>query len=223
MHLERRSKTLGAAIALLALAGLGLRYGLFLSQAWSSGLSTWRATGNFLSYFTVLANLLVVLAFLAPNSFFRGAGARGGVTLYAAKLALVYELLLRRIWQPQGAEFVASFLLHDAVPLAVLAHWLLLREKGALRWSQPVAWLAFPLAYLGYVFLRGEFTGWWLYPFMDASALGYSRVCLTAAALLALLLVLGLAMVLWDRRGLQRASEALDADEDRALPDMSGA
>jgi len=68
MHLERRSKLAGAAVALLALTGLGFRYSLFLSQAWDSGLSTWRATGNFLSYFSVLANLLVVLAFLAPGA-----------------------------------------------------------------------------------------------------------------------------------------------------------
>lgn len=223
MHLERRSKRFGAAIALLALAGLGLRYGLFLSEAWASGLTTWRATGNFLSYFTILANLLVALAFLAPLPFLRGAGARGGVTLYAVQVGLVYEALLRRIWHPQGAEFLASLILHDAVPLGVLAYWLLLREKGALRWSQPVAWLAFPTAYLGYVVLRGEFTGWWLYPFLDASALGYLRVCLTATALLALLLVIGMAMVLWDRREAQGPSEAPDGEEGEALPDMSGA
>lgn len=221
MHLERRSKIAGLAIALLALAGLGLRYSLFLSQAWDSGLSTWRATGNFLSYFTVLANLMVAAAFLAPGSFFRDARARGGVTLYILKVALVYELLLRRVWHPQGAEFLASLLLHDAVPLAVLAHWLLLREKGALRWSQPFAWLGVPILYLGYVVLRGTLTGWWLYPFMDASALGYLRVSLTAAALLGLFLISGLAMVLWDRRGARDGSQALDLDEDGALPDMA--
>ena len=221
MHLERRSKLAGAAIALLALTGLGLRYSLFLSQAWDSGLSTWSATGNFLSYFSILANLLVVLAFLVPGSFLRGAKARGGVTLYIVKVGLVYELMLRPVWHPQGAEFFASLLLHDAVPLAVLVYWLLLREKGALRWSQPIAWLAFPVAYLGYVLLRGEFTGWWLYPFMDARTLGYLRVSLTSAALLALLLVLGLAMVTWDRWRMPGSSLASETDEDGALPDMA--
>lgn len=221
MHLERRSKIAGAAIALLALAGLGLRYGLFLSQAWASGLSTWRATGNFHSYFTVLANLMVVVAFMAPGSFFRHARVRGSVTLYIALVGLVYEVMLRRVWHPEGAEFIASLILHDAVPLAVIAHWLLLREKGALRWSHPFAWLWFPIAYLAYAFARGQFTGWWLYPFIDASALGYVRVFLNAAALIALFLILGLAMVLWDRRGTQRPSEGLDEDE--ALPGLSGA
>lgn len=222
MHLERRSKIAGAAIALLALAGLGLRYGLFLSQAWASGLSTWRATGNFHSYFTVLANLMVVVAFMAPGSFFRHARVRGSVTLYIALVGLVYEVMLRRVWHPEGAEFVASLILHDAVPLAVIAHWLLLREKGALRWSHPFAWLWFPIAYLAYAFARGRFTGWWLYPFIDASSLGYLRVFLNAAALIALFLILGLAMVLWDRRGTD-PSEALELDEDGTLPGLSEA
>lgn len=224
MHLERRSKAAGAAIALLALAGLGLRYGLFLSQAWACGLSTWRATGNFCSYFTVLANLMVAAAFLTPGSWFRGARVRGGATLHIALVGLVYELMLRRIWHPDGAEFLASFILHDAVPLAVLAHWLLLRERGALRWPDPFAWLGFPIGYLAYALTRGELTGWWLYPFLDASALGYLRVGLNAAALLALVLVLGLAMVAWDGRETRQAAEAqeLDGDED-ALPDLAGA
>jgi hypothetical protein len=221
MHLEGRAKIAGTAIALLALSGLGFRYSLFLSQAWASGLSTWRATENFLSYFTILANLLVVIAFLAPLPSLRDAKVRGGVTLYIVKVGLVYEALLRRVWHPQGAEFVASLILHDAVPLAMLAYWLLLREKGALRWSQPLAWLCVPIAYLAYVFARGRLTGWWLYPFMDASRLGYPRVLLAATALIALFLILGLAMVAWDRRGMHDASEDLDLNEDGALPDMA--
>lgn len=223
MHLERRSKIAGAAIALLALTGLGLRYGLFLSQAWDSGLSTWQATGNFYSYFTVLANGLVVLAFTAPGSFFRNAQARASVTLYIAVVGLVYELMLRGIWHPEGAEFFASLILHDAVPLAVLAHWLLLREKGALRWTHPFGWLWFPIAYLAYAVLRGEWTGWWLYPFIDASALGHLRAALNAAALIALFLLLGMAMVAWDRRrsGRPAARAEVDADEDEL--EFSGA
>ncbi len=202
MHLERRSKIAGVAIALLAMVGLGLRFTLFLPKAWAMGLSTWTAVGNFHSYFSVLANLMVAAAFMAPFPFFRKAKVRAGVTLYIALVGLIYEMMLRRVWHPVGAEFVASFILHDLVPIAAAAHWLLLREKGALRWSHPAAWLGFPLAYLGYALLRGHLTGWWLYPFMDASTLGYPRVGLNASLLVALLLLLGSLMVAWDRREL---------------------
>lgn len=221
MHLERRSKIAAAAIALLALVGLGLRYGLHLSQAWAMGQSTLRATGNFYSYFSVLANLLVAISFLAPGELARK--VRSGATLYIAMVGLVYELMLRPIWHPEGAAFFASFILHDAVPLAVVAHWLLLREKGILRWSHPFAWLGFPIAYLTYAVLRGELTGWWLYPFIDASTLGHLHAALNAAALIMLFLLLGMAMVMWDRRWLRRAEPSEEDDEGGSYPELSEA
>ncbi len=213
MHLPRRSRIADAAIAVLALAGLGLRFGLFLPKAWSMGLSTWTATGNFHSYFSVLTNLLVVIVFLIPVPSFRAAKVRGAITLYALLVGVVYETMLRGVWHPGGAEFAASLILHDAVPLAVVARWFLSREKGALRWSDPAAWLAFPLLYLAYAVARGELTGWWLYPFLDVPVLGILRVALNTCALLSFLLILGLAMVAWDRRGLsQEDEESLEDD-----------
>lgn len=211
------------AIALLALAGLGLRFGLFLPKAWSMGLSTWTATGNFHSYFSVLTNLLVAITFLSPFPSFREARVRGAVTLYALLVGAVYEAMLRGVWHPGGAEFAVSLILHDAVPIAVVAHWFLFREKGALRWSDPTAWLAFPLLYLGYAVARGELTGWWLYPFLDVPALGYLRVGINTCALLGLLLVLGLTMVAWDRRGLSREATVLGLEEDEPLVGLSQA
>lgn len=219
MNLERRSKIAGLAIALLALAGLGLRYGLFLPEARAMGQSSWRATGNFFSFFSILANLLVSAVFLVPR--LRAAPARGAATLYITLVGLVYEGTLRQVWHPEGARFVASLLLHDVVPLAMLAHWLFLREKGALRWPDAFAWLLFPIVYLGYLLLRGALTGWWLYPFMDADVLGYTRVAFNAAALLGLLLALSLIMVAWDRR--TASASPGESGEEEPLAELAGA
>jgi hypothetical protein len=188
-------------IALLTTTGLALQLGILLGGAWAKGHSGWGAAWNFFSYFTILSNLLVAIAFTAPGAFWGRAGTRGGVTLYIAVVGLVYELVLRRLWHPEGAQFIADLLLHDAVPLAVVARWLFLRERGALRWRHPFIWLAYPGAYLAYAVARGELTGWWAYPFLDASTLGYGRVLLNAAGLLTLFVVLGMAMVAWDRPG----------------------
>lgn len=194
------TRVAGLLIALLACMGLALQLGILLGGAWAKGHSGWGAAANFFSYFTILSNLLVAVSFAVPGAFWRSARTRGGVTLYIAVVGLVYEGVLRRLWHPEGAQFIADLLLHDAVPLTVVAHWLFLRERGALRWRDPLAWLAYPAAYLVYALLRGATTGWWAYPFIDASALGYARVLLNAAGLMVVFLGLGSVMVALDRR-----------------------
>lgn len=221
----RISRFAGLAIALLAFSGLVLRYGLLLSDALNFGESGWGITGTFFSYFTILTNLLVVVVFSAPGAWFRSARTRGSVTLYIVVVGVVYELLLRRLWHLEGLQFLSSLLLHDAVPLAVLAHWLFLREESALRWTDPFAWLAFPLGYLAYALARGAYMGWWAYPFIDASELGYVRVMINAAGLVAMFVALGLAMVAWDRRpgtGTSEAKPSLAPEEEEDLVELPG-
>jgi hypothetical protein len=194
------ARVAGILIAFIAITGLALQLGILLGAAWAKGHAGWGAAWNFFSYFTILSNLLVAISFTAPGGFWRSARTRGGVTLYIAVVGLVYELVLRKLWHPQGAQFIADLLLHDAVPLTVVAHWLFLRERGASRWNDPFAWLIYPGVYLVYALMRGTLTGWWAYPFIDASALGYGRVLLNAAGLLIVFLALGMGMVGWDRR-----------------------
>lgn len=232
MQVDHRSHPGGLPVACLALAGLGLRYALFLPDAWDCGLSTWAATGNFFSFFTVHANLALALALLAPVRF-RRPWALGGVTVTLLLVGLIYEALLRGVWNPGGGEFLASLILHDLVPLAALVLWLRRPERGALRWRHAFLWLAFPGAYLLYLVLRGLATGWWIYPFLDVQTLGAARVAATAAALLGLHLAAGLALVAWDRRGSSVPAEASPAPaggaegtfdlEEEPLPEFSGA
>lgn len=233
MQVDHRSHPGGLPVACLALAGLGLRYALFLPDAFDCGLSFAAATGNFLSFLTVQANLLLVLALLSPGRIFRGPAFQGGVVLLLLFVGLVYETLLRGVWDPGGGEFLASLILHDLVPAAALFLWVRRRERGALRWRHPLLWSLFPLAYGAYLTLRGAATGWWLYPFLDADALGYARFAETILLLLGLFLLAGLALVAWDRRsavgGLDPASDLegfqLEGfqDEEEPLADPSGA
>ena len=225
MGRNRIARLAGLAIAFVALSGLVLRYGLLLSDAMNFGESGWGVTGNFFSYFTILTNLLVVVVFAAPGAGFRSARTRDSVTLYIVVVGVVYELMLRRLWHLEGIQFLSSVILHDAVPLAVLAHWLFLREGSALKWTDPFAWLAFPLGYLAFALARGAYMGWWAYPFIDASELGYARVMVNAGGLVAMFVALGLAMVVWDRRGGTGTSEvpSLGSDEDEDLVELPGA
>lgn len=193
-----------AAVAALALSALGLQYALLLRLA-PDGIAL--ATLRFLSYFTILSNLLVAAACAAVAS---GAGgwlvrprALGGIALYIAITGLVYVLVLRQLWQPQGLQWWADAGLHYAVPLAYLAWWLAAAPHGGLRVRDVAAWLLFPLAYLGWTLVRGAWLGEYPYPFIDVAALGLGVAMRNASAVCLAFVLVGL-LLPWIDRALGR-------------------
>jgi hypothetical protein len=127
-------------------------------------------------------------------------------------VALVYNLMLRQLWQPHGWHAVADNMLHVAMPLLFLLHWWLAVPKATLRWPQVVAWQAYPAAYFIYVLLRGALDGRYPYPFLDVTALGYPRVLADACAVLMAFVVVGLVLVAlgqWQAKRSARTGSAL--------------
>jgi hypothetical protein len=66
--------------------------------------------------------------------------------VYIAIVGIVYSLLLRHIWNPQGWQIVADVLLHDLIPLLYVAYWVIFVRKSSLLWKHAVWWLAYPAA-----------------------------------------------------------------------------
>jgi hypothetical protein len=160
-------------------------------------------TVRFFSYFTILTNLLAALAFtlpaLAPDSWWSRPTVRGGITVFIAVVMVVYHLLLRATWDPQGLQKVVDYTLHYAVPLLMIADWLLFVRKGGLQWRDAFVWLAFPALYGAWTLLHGALSGFYPYPFMDVGELGYPAVLVNMAGLVLGFLVPGLILVGVDR------------------------
>ena len=142
-----------AAAALLAAVGwfaLVLQLGIMLRNAATAGSSLLAAVGSFLSFFTVLSNLLVAVALTAtvpaaPPRVLRPLVEPSGATAlagYITVVGVVYSLVLRRLWHPTGAQLVADILLHDVMPPAYVIYWLALVPKGRLQWRYVWPWLA---------------------------------------------------------------------------------
>lgn len=197
-----------AALCLAVAAGSLLLQYAILIRATQDTIGPGFATVRFFSYFTVLSNMLVVFAtgsaLLGSNAritdFFRRSAVKGGIALYIGVTGAIYFLILRHLWQPQGAQWWADTGLHYATPLLYLAWWLLGVRHGALRWGDIMRWLAFPLAYLLWTFLRGAWVHEYPYPFIDVGQLGWTAVIRNAAGILAAFLGLGAAFVAIDRR-----------------------
>lgn len=188
---------------LVGLIALALQYVLM----WSTPrLDPVQVTLNFFSYFTILTNVLMMLAMLVPAALpksplgkaLAGPRLRTGVTLYAAVVGLVYHFLLHATWDPQGWLLIANVLLHYAMPVAMVLDWLAFTPKGALGAKHAVMWLAFPLLYGVWTLIHGLSDGWWPYWFINMDAIGPERALTNFAGLLLFFLGAGLLLVLID-------------------------
>ena len=200
------SRALAAAIALIAWGSLLLQYVLLIA-ATLHDIGPWLATLRYISFFTILSNLLVALTTTfalaggrsALGRFFASARTRGGVALCIGMTACIYFFLLAATWTPQGAQLLADAALHYAVPVLYLVWWAACVPHGGLTWSDPLRWLAFPLAFLAWTLLRGAWLHEYPYPFIDIDALGFAMVARNAFGIGGLFLAFGFVIVAVDR------------------------
>lgn len=191
--------------AIAGWATLAAQYALMISGQPTGAVA--RLTLNFVSYFTVLTNILVALVMTLP--VIAGASGlgrlaaltstRGAVTMFAVVVGAVYHLLLARTWSPTGLQWWVDQGLHTVMPLAMLIDWLWLTNRTRLGWKEPLRWLLFPLAYGAWTLAHGWLAGWWPYWFIDVGELGLERATINFTGLLAFFLIVGLGVVGIDR------------------------
>ncbi|MEJ7625002.1 MAG: Pr6Pr family membrane protein [Pyrinomonadaceae bacterium] len=191
-----------ALIASIAWFGLGLQFYLIMFDPIGEVPAGQRFV-NFFSYFTVLSNLIVAISLTArlvsPGSpigqFFSRTNTRTAVAVYITVVGLVYTLVLRSIWNPSGLALIADRTLHDLVPVLYLLYWLALVGKNGLNWSGPLCWLVYPLLYMTYSIVRGAIMGWYPYPFVDVTQLGYPTALGNSALVVVAFFVIGILFV----------------------------
>ncbi|MGH9756247.1 MAG: Pr6Pr family membrane protein, partial [Candidatus Acidiferrales bacterium] len=201
-------RTLMSVIAACAWLALLLQLLLMIRDAHAAGTSIATAVWNYFSFFTILTNLLVAssltLSLCAPESrrarFFSRPAAVAGTAIYITLVGATYALLLRAIYNPQGSSKFADTLLHDFVPIAYVAYWLIFASKRGLRWRHAFLWLIYPGVYAVYIFVRGHLTGWYPYPFINSRTLGFSHALANAAIIGAIVLAAGLLVVAASRQ-----------------------
>lgn len=200
-----------AIVAILAWAALILQFHLIASAqgmvvpGYEPGIGA--RIGNFFSYFTILSNILVAL--LTTSAIFAAESAWGqffakpvvvaAVEVNIAVTGLIYVTVLRPLWHPQGLQYVADAGLHYATPILFTIYWLVLVPKGRLQFADIAAFLAFPIVYGTYTLARGAFVGWYPYPFVSVSDLGYPKTLTNMVEMAVFFAVVGLVLVVVDR------------------------
>ena len=190
---------LALVVALSAVFGLAVQFAATFAQTGLVGASLW----ILLRYFTIVANLLVAVAFVGValrRPRFGSPRVLGGTTLIILLVAAVYQILLRGALQQNGTEKLADLFLHSVTPLLVLVAWALCAPKGGLRYRDPLLWATIPISYLGYALARGARDGIYPYGFIDVGRIGWSQTGINAVAIAFGFLVVGVTMVWFDRR-----------------------
>jgi hypothetical protein len=189
------------AVAGAVLGWFALALQLYLMLITVPAGATLSTVITFFSFFTILTNLLVAVVFtvagfrLEWGKWFNHPSVQAGSVVYIAIVGAIYQLLLRHLWNPQGAQWVADSLLHSVIPLGYILYWLLFPPRTGLRWKDVLAWLVYPAVYLVYVLVRGALIGIYPYPFVDVTVLGYGGVLVRAGVFLLVFLGTGLLVV----------------------------
>ena len=197
--------------------GLILQFCISIQAYLHDGRSLPGALVEFFSYFTIQVNILTGLSLFALllkpetrlNNFFSRGYVFTGVVLYIIIVGLVYNTILRDIWHPVGLFRLADELLHLVNPVLFVAYWLIFIRKQALKWTQALNWLWYPLLYVIYVLIRGALTQLYPYPFIDAGKFGYSAIMINSLGLLVVFLLLGLLLIFITRKLSSKISKSV--------------
>jgi hypothetical protein len=192
---EKIFLALGALTSSIAVI---LQFYLIIANRKDDVLST---VVRFFSYFTILSNILVALCFLflwrKPQkfAFFSKPVNITAIAVYITIVGIVYNTVLRNLWEPQGLQYYVDELLHSVVPIMFVLYWLVFAPKNKLEWKDAFSFLIYPLIYMAFIGIRGAITKEYPYPFVDVVSLGYEQVFINAGYLFVAFLAFSLAYI----------------------------
>ena len=183
-----------------------------ISQAVSSiNLGIFRPA-NYFSYFTIDSNLIATALLLVGVARWRSRNPpapdilRGAGVVYMSVTGIVFTLLLSGVDVDTQLKWVNT-VVHELMPLVILADWLIAPPVMRLTFRRGALWLLFPLAWIIYTLIRGSASNWYPYPFLNPNNGGYVSVMLYCVGILVLMLVVCTAVV-WLGNLRRPASEA---------------
>ncbi|KGE13149.1 Pr6Pr family membrane protein [Sphingobacterium deserti] len=199
----------------LASAGMCLSWFAILAQfalmLLNREVSLMESIIRFFSYFTITTNLLVACYFTAiafpkntgwRNSL-RSSGAATAITTCILIVGIIYQALLKDLWQPTGLSLLVDQLLHAVIPLFMLAYWIGTIKHQNLGWKSVYNWLLYPVGYLLFALGRGYTSGFYPYPFLNMKHIGLTQTAINIG-LIALVTILMLTLLIVIGKTIQR-------------------
>ena len=158
---------------------------------------------RFFSFFTIDTNILVALCFSfiflrgtsGVSRFFTKAATITAITIYVTMVGIVYHVILRSIWHPEGLQKIVDDLLHSVIPLLFVLFWVFLTPIEGLKWKNALSWLLYPIAFILYTIIHGAITKFYPYMFVDVTRHGYNKVLANAGLFFLAIFFLSLVLI----------------------------
>jgi hypothetical protein len=188
----------------VGVAALAAELAMEISGRFARGDGLVASLARFVSYFTVVSNVAVVLAYSgAPRgnvgAWLRPHVTRGMTLAMIALVMLAYFFIISRTEHPQGVAWLSAMTMHYVTPPLYALWWVLYVPHGQLKPRDVGAMLIPSVIYMIYVLIRGRLVGDYPYAMLDATRLGSGSVTLHAIGLLVALAALCAAVAALDR------------------------
>jgi hypothetical protein len=174
---------------------------------------------SYFSYFTIDSNLIAATVLLIGAARWRAEPSptfdlvRGAAVVYMSVTGIVFTLLLSNTDVDTAIPWVNT-VVHELMPIVIVADWLLEPPRARLTIRQGLLWLIFPVGWIAYTMIRGGLVGLYPYPFLDPANGGYATVALYCVGILGLMaIVCSLTVVLGNAAGTNQRRSANDAEE----------
>jgi hypothetical protein len=149
---------------------------------------------NYFSYFTIDSNLIAAAVLIVGAARWNLPNTdgfdlvRGAAVVYMSITGIVFTLLLSNTDVDTAIRWVNT-VVHELMPLVLLADWLVTPPSAKLQLRQGLLWLSFPLVWIVYTIIRGAIVDRYPYPFLDPVNGGYGSVAVYCIAILVAMIV----------------------------------
>jgi hypothetical protein len=149
---------------------------------------------NLFAFFTIQSNIVVgVTSFLLATKQRINSNIFWGFRL--SGLAAIIITFIVQHWLLSGRTApgwpqVSDTIIHTIVPIMALLGWIIFGPRGHVSKRIIAISTLFPLAWLGFTFVRGGIIHWYPYEFIDVVKQGYPKTLLYVTAITAMFLVI---------------------------------
>lgn len=151
-------------------------------------------------FFTILTNFFVLIAMLTiALGYTLSKGILEALVVAIVCVGVIYHALLADLWSPQGLAMLADQGVHTVVPVLTFVWWLMFSEIGVMSWKDVFKATVWPLVYVCYALLRGQWSSFYPYPFLNLTELATVSLIYNIVGLSFVFFMLGLGLLVIDR------------------------